>query len=92
MIIDGSGVIGTAASIAGAIRRAAAATGASFDYLLAAAKVESNLDPEARARRSSATGLFQFIEQTWLAMLKSAGPAYGYGRSMRLPTRCCGPR
>ncbi len=31
-------------------------------------------------RTSTATGLFQFIEQTWLATLKQAGPAFGYGR------------
>ena len=31
-------------------------------------------------RSSSATGLFQFIEQTWLATLKQAGRAVGYGQ------------
>jgi len=30
-------------------------------------------------RSSAATGLFQFIEQTWLSTLKPAGPAFGYG-------------
>jgi hypothetical protein len=30
-------------------------------------------------RSSSATGLFQFIDQTWLGTLKQAGPAFGYG-------------
>jgi hypothetical protein len=71
---------GAPASIAGAIRKAAQATGASFDYLLAAAKVESNLDPKSSAKSSSATGLFQFIEQTWLSTLRQAGKALGYGR------------
>jgi hypothetical protein len=80
MIIEGSGINATPAGIAGAIQRAAQATGASFDYLLAAAKVESNLDPNVKSPTSSATGLFQFIEQTWLATLKLAGPALGYGR------------
>ena len=61
----------------GAIRKAAAATGASFDYLLATAKRESALDPEARAKDSSATGLFQFIDSTWLQMVKEAGPSLG---------------
>jgi hypothetical protein len=30
-------------------------------------------------RSSTATGLFQFLEQTWLGTLKQAGPALGYG-------------
>lgn len=68
------------ASIAGAIRNAARATGASFEYLLTAARMESNLNPAAQATTSSASGLYQFIDQTWLATLKSAGPALGYGQ------------
>lgn len=66
-------------SVAGAIQRAAQATGASFEYLLATAKVESNFNPDLKAKGSSATGLFQFIEQTWLGMMKSAGQALGFG-------------
>jgi hypothetical protein len=71
---------GAPATVAGVIRKAAQATGASFDYLLTAAKVESNLNPKSSARTSSATGLFQFIEQTWLATMRQAGKALGYGR------------
>lgn len=66
--------------ITGAIRQAARAVGTSFSYLLAAAKVESNFDPNAKATTSSAQGLFQFIEQTWLATMKEAGPRLGYGQ------------
>jgi hypothetical protein len=66
--------------IANTIRQAAKATGASFEYLLATAKVESNLKPGLKARTSSATGLFQFIEQTWFGMMKQAGKALGFGR------------
>ncbi|HWP27132.1 MAG TPA: transglycosylase SLT domain-containing protein [Xanthobacteraceae bacterium] len=73
-------VTGAIASVTGAIRQAAQKTGASFHYLLATARVESNLNPTARASSSSASGLFQFLEQTWLATLKHAGPALGYGR------------
>ena len=65
--------------VTGAIRKAAQATGVGFDYLLATAKVESDLDPNLTMRSSTATGLFQFIEQTWLGTLKQAGPALGYG-------------
>jgi hypothetical protein len=67
-------------SVHGAIRQAANVTGANFQYLLAAAKVESNLDPSASARTSSAGGLFQFIDQTWLGTLKQSGSALGYGK------------
>jgi hypothetical protein len=66
--------------ITGAIRQAAQATGTNFGYLLATAKVESNFDPGAKASTSSASGLFQFIEQTWLTTMKDAGPSHGYGQ------------
>lgn len=72
--------VGAAKStVTGAIRTAARATGVNFNYLLATAKVESDLDPNLTMRTSTATGLFQFIEQTWLATLRQAGPAFGYG-------------
>ena len=60
-----------------AIRQGAERTGTGFDYLLATAQRESALDPSARARSSSASGLFQFIEQTWLGLIKSDGPRLG---------------
>src|ERR1700754_4558030 len=66
--------------IAGTIKHAADATGASFDYLVSAAKIESNLDPKAQASTSSARGLYQFIEQTWLGTVKQAGAAFGFGK------------
>jgi len=78
MSVDATGAV--AASVTGAIRQAAQKTGANFDYLLATARVESNLNPNARAPSSTAGGLFQFIEQTWLGTLKQAGPSFGYGR------------
>jgi hypothetical protein len=68
-----------APQIASAIQRAARSTGTSFQYLLTTAQIESNLNPAAQASTSSAHGLFQFIEQTWLGTLKGAGPALGYG-------------
>ena len=67
------------AAVTGAIRQAAQMTGANFQYLLATAQVESRLNPNAQVSTSSARGLFQFIEQTWLATLKEQGPALGYG-------------
>jgi hypothetical protein len=67
-------------TVTGAIRQAAQATGTSFQYLLATAQVESGLNPQAGAATSSARGLFQFIDQTWLATVKQSGPALGYGQ------------
>jgi hypothetical protein len=78
MAID-SIIANASARVAGAIREAARSTGASFEYLLTAARIESNLNPSAQATTSSATGLYQFIDQTWLATLKQAGPSHGYG-------------
>jgi len=78
MLVDAAGNT-SGPSVAGAIRQAARLTGTSFEYLLATAQVESGLNPRAQAATSSAGGLFQFIEQTWLATLKEAGPKLGYG-------------
>ena len=81
MPVDASTPIAAvAANVAGALRKAAQTTGASFDYLLATAKIESDLNPNLTMRSSSATGLFQFIEQTWLATHKQAGRAVGYSQ------------
>jgi len=68
------------AAVTGAIKRAAQSTGANFDYLLTTAKVESNLDPNSTISTSTATGLFQFLDQTWLGVMKTAGRAFGFGR------------
>ena len=73
--------------IAGAIKQAAGATGTSFEYLLATAKMESNFNPTAQASTSSAKGLFQFIDQTWLGTVKEAGAAFGYGQYADAITR-----
>ena len=40
---------------------------------------ESGLKPGAKAATSSASGLFQFVEQTWLGMIKDHGEKYGLG-------------
>ena len=66
-----------APDVRGAIARAAAATGTDFSYLMAQARLESGLNPQARAATSSATGLYQFTGQTWLSMLDKHGAAYG---------------
>jgi hypothetical protein len=60
-----------------ALHTASTKTGADFDYLLATAMRESNLDVEAKSKASSATGLFQFVEQTWLGLVKRFGDHHG---------------
>jgi hypothetical protein len=74
-----AGVDPTRTRIAGAIKQAANTTGTSFEYLLATAKMESNFNPTAGASTSSARGLYQFIDQTWLGTVKEAGAQLGYG-------------
>src|SRR3981189_2190645 len=75
-----AGVDPTRVKIAGSIKQAASSTGASFEYLLTTAKMESNFNPKASATASSARGLFQFIDQTWLGTVKEAGSQLGYGK------------
>lgn len=64
-------------SVSRAISNAATRTGVPFDYLVAQARIESSLDPGARAKTSSAAGLFQFTNQTWLATLSQHGATHG---------------
>src|SRR4249920_4089755 len=75
-----AGVDSSRVRIAGAIKQAASTTGTSFEYLLATAKMESDFNPTAGASTSSAHGLYQFIDQTWLGTVKEAGAQLGYGR------------
>jgi hypothetical protein len=78
LVEPGNSAVGS--TVTGAIRQASQATGTSFGYLLATAQVESGLNPQAGASTSSARGLFQFVEQTWLGTIKQSGAALGYGR------------
>ena len=60
-----------------AIARASQATGVDFDYLFAQAKIESSLNPQAKAGTSSAAGLYQFTGGTWLQTLDRHGDRHG---------------
>ncbi len=82
-----AGIDPSRARIAGAIKQAANTTGTSFEYLLATAKMESNFNPTASASTSSARGLYQFIDQTWLGTVKEAGAQLGYGKHAAAITR-----
>jgi hypothetical protein len=61
------------------IQRAANATAVDFGYLVAQASQESSFQPEASSTGSTATGLYQFTEGTWLREFKLHGAQYGYG-------------
>jgi hypothetical protein len=65
-----------------AIKRAADKTNNSFDSMLATARAESSLNPAAKAKTSSATGLFQFTKATWLAVAKRHGREAGINPDM----------
>ena len=67
-------------AVEAAIQRASSATGVDFGFLLGAAKRESGYNPGAKAGSSTAAGLFQFVEQTWMSTLKKHGAKYGYAR------------
>ncbi len=63
-----------------AFQTASSVTGTSFDYLLKTAQRESALNETAKAKTSSASGLFQFIESTWLETVKETGHRHGLGQ------------
>ncbi len=66
--------------VVNAVKAAAARTGADFSFLMEKASTESSFDPAAKSKTSTATGLFQFIESTWLNMVKEHGAKYGLGK------------
>lgn len=60
-----------------AITQASRRTSASFDYLLNTAKRESSYKTHAKSSSSTAAGLFQFVEGTWLKVVKEDGDRLG---------------
>lgn len=61
------------------IAQSAQRNGVDFKYLMAQAQLESGMRSDAKATTSSATGLYQFVEQTWLGLVKEKGDSYGLG-------------
>lgn len=64
-------------NVRAAIARAATRSGVDFDYLMAQARIKSGLNPGARAGTSSAAGLYQFTNGTWLRTLEAHGAEHG---------------
>lgn len=68
---------GPPANIARAIRHAADRTGVSFEYLVDQARLESGFRNDVKATTSSATGLYQFTNGTWLSTVRAHGARHG---------------
>ena len=68
MVLDN--VSGAGDRITSAIQSASKTTGTEFNYLVQTAARESAFNPKAQATTSSARGLFQFIESTWLGTMR----------------------
>lgn len=71
--------VAAASGVQSAIATASRKTGVDFNYLLGQAQVESGMRTNARAATSSATGLYQFIDQSWLGVVKKHGAEHGIG-------------
>lgn len=65
--------------VASAIQKASASTGVDFAFLVAQAGQESSFQPDAKASTSSASGLYQFVESTWLRLVRDKGAQHGLG-------------
>ena len=61
------------------IQRAAQNNQQDFNYMLAQARIESGLNPAAKAKTSSASGLYQFTSGTWMDLVKRHGEKLGLG-------------
>lgn len=67
------------ADVLSGIQQASADTGVDFAYLMAQAAKESGFNPDAKSKASSAAGLYQFVEQTWLSVVRKHGADHGLG-------------
>ncbi|HEV7261186.1 MAG TPA: transglycosylase SLT domain-containing protein [Bosea sp. (in: a-proteobacteria)] len=66
------------------IVRAGKVVGADPTLLMAVADKESSFSTSVQAKTSSATGLYQFIEQTWLGVVSEFGARHGLAAETKL--------
>jgi hypothetical protein len=85
--VSGARTLPVSTEVFTAIREASESSGVSFGYLMATAHQESTFNPNARARTSSASGLFQFIDSTWAGMVSRHGGRLNVGAGDRLTAR-----
>jgi hypothetical protein len=69
------------------IVRASRVVGADPTLLMAIADKESSFSTAVKAQTSSATGLYQFIDQTWLGVVNEFGSKHGLQQEARLIVR-----
>jgi predicted nucleic acid-binding Zn-ribbon protein len=74
---------GLDSDVTAAIRLGSLRTGIELPYLMELAAVESSFNPRAQAGSTSAAGLYQFKEETWLEAIRRHGETYGLGRYAR---------
>ena len=79
MLAEAANAANNRSDVIAAIRQASAQTGSDFSYMLGTAMRESSLKTNAKSNTSSATGLFQFVDQTWLGLVKQHGAQFGLG-------------
>lgn len=70
-------------AVLAAIRLGSLRTGVEFPYLMELAAAESSFNPRASARTTTAAGLYQFKEDTWLEAVRRHGGKYGLQRYAR---------
>jgi len=58
-----------------------------ISYLYHQARIESGFNPNAQATTSSASGLYQFTDQTWLGVMKNHGTEHGLSWAANAITR-----
>jgi hypothetical protein len=65
--------------ILAAIRLGSIRTGVEFSFLMELAATESSFDPTSIAPKTTAAGLYQFKDETWLEAVRKYGKKYGMG-------------
>ena len=74
---EAAAAVGMRENVWRAIANATEVVGVDATYMTAVAARESSFDPTVHAEGSSATGLYQFTEDTWLRALKIFGVRHG---------------
>ena len=80
---DTAASLGVPEAVRRAIDRATGAVGVDAGYLTAVAARESRFNPARRAQGTTAAGLYQFTEDTWLRAVKVFGARHGLGEYAR---------
>lgn len=80
---DTTASLGVPEAVRRAIGQATGVVGVDAGYLTAVAARESRFNPARRAQGTTAAGLYQFTEDTWLRAVKVFGAKHGLGEYAR---------